>query len=159
MSNLMVNGSIPADVVTACSTQLSEVSRLLQPYLQSLSNTERQALPKMGDKTVAFVDKVVDYCESNPAFMPSFLQKEALLKDVNMFKQLLPLYRAVEQLASHLDDTILQAGSLAFQKALMYHNSVKVAAKSAQPHSKEVYQDLSMRFPGKSKKKSMQTTA
>jgi len=38
-------------------------------------------------------------------------------------------------------------GSEAYMAALMYYNSVKMAAKTGQPNASSIYDDLSKRFP------------
>jgi hypothetical protein len=60
---------------------------------------------------------------------------------------------AARQLSDNIDDTVLVAGSEAYQAALVFYNAVKAAAAQDIPGAKEVYSDLKNRFPGAHKSK------
>jgi GrpB-like predicted nucleotidyltransferase (UPF0157 family) len=47
-----------------------------------------------------------------------------------------------------VDDTTMVAGSEAYQFALIFYNSVKMAARQDIPGAKAIYEDLKKRFPG-----------
>ncbi|PSL49496.1 hypothetical protein CLV51_101830 [Chitinophaga niastensis] len=138
---------IPADVLQQSFEHLQAVSKLLQPYLHALTSTDRQGLAKMGDKTIPFVSKNLDYSKSNPYFTPAYMDVTELEKDLNIAAGLTPLLRICEQLASNLDDTIMLSGSEAYVAALAYYNTVKQAAKMSIPDAKPIFEDLQQRFP------------
>ena len=141
--------AIPANVLAEATAKLNEVRSLLQPYLQALTVDERRHLAKMSDKTLAFVAKVDLYTTSNPEFTPAFMHADELHVDVKVVEALRPILDLCEQLCSNVDDTSMLAGSEAYVAALMYYSSVKLAAKTGQPNAKPIYDDLSVRFPGK----------
>ena len=64
----------------------------------------------------------------------------------NLERELAPVNEA-------LTDSILLAGSEAYQAALLYYNNVKVAKKVNVPSATSVYDDLSARCPGAVAKK------
>ena len=121
------------------------------PVLFNLSAEDRQALPKMGDKTLAFVNKTLEYAKQNPKVVPSFLDLTEFEKDAlvvtNIKKVLIPLQQLVEK----LEDTTLLAGSEAYTAALVFYTALKGAAKAGEPGMKTVYEDLQSRFPGRGK--------
>jgi hypothetical protein len=123
------------------------------PFLLTLLGNERKDLLKMGDKTVAFVMKCRDYAKTNPELVPHFLDLNEFEKDVTAVSDLLQLQRPINQLNQKLEDTIMQAGSEAYQAALLFYNNVKGATKAAVPGAESVYNDLSQRFPGRPTKK------
>jgi hypothetical protein len=147
-----VTEPVPAPVIADVLAKLKEVRTLLQPYVQALTPDERRALPKMSDKTVAFVEKVNLYTTSNPEFAPAFMHADELHSDLAMVVGLRPILDICDQLCSNVDDTNMLAGSEAYVQALMYYNSVKLAARTGQPSAKPIYDDLSMRFPGATRK-------
>jgi len=51
-------------------------------------------------------------------------------KDFLLLEELKPLLDICEQLCSNIDDTSMLGGSEAYVAALMYYNSVKMAAKT-----------------------------
>lgn len=62
------------------------------PFLVDLSADDRKALPKMGDKSRAFVSKALEVATQNPDFLPRSFNLEELRKDVQLFEALYPLY-------------------------------------------------------------------
>lgn len=110
-------------------------------------------MPKMSDGTAPFVEKCLDYCESDGQFAPPFLDVEGFKADMDAWEKVIALLRPVQQLGLNLDDTATQAGSEGFTAALMYYNSVKQAAKLSIPGSKAIHEDLKGRFAKKSSSK------
>jgi hypothetical protein len=55
-----------------------------------------------------------------------------------------------------IDDTEMAAGSEAYQAALVFYKSIKMAAEQDIPGAKAVYEELKTRFPG-GKRKSGET--
>ncbi len=148
MQKNRLSGEITPDNLERIKNFLSEISTILQPVVQGLSNEERQVLPKMKDKTIPFGEKVVSYCDSNPEFAPNFLDKVELKKDLSLAKALKPIWDAVSVLYSDIDDTMMLAGSEAYEGSLFYYHSVKYAAKKGNVAAKPIIEDLAKRFPG-----------
>jgi hypothetical protein len=121
-------------------------------FLLALSEEDRKDLPKMGDKTVAFVNKCFDYAKANPALVPTYVEMAEFEKDVVAVSELLKVLRPIHQLYQRLDDTVMQAGSEAYQAGLLFYNNLKGATKAGVPGAKTIYHDLAERFPGRGKK-------
>ena len=141
-----INFSIPAETVTLVNESLATISTALKPYLIALSADERRELPKMSDKTQPFVDKALDYLSRAPEFAPPYMDVDGMRNDMTVHNQLMPLLRQVRMLSDNLDDTTMEAGAESYMAALMYYNSVKMAAKMDIPGAKSIYDDLSKRF-------------
>ena len=124
------------------------------PELINLTKEERGTIPKMGDRTVAFVSKSLEYAKLNPRVVPSFLDLSEFEKDVNATTDLRKVFLPLQQLYEKLNDTTLQVGSEAYTAALIFYNAVKGAAKAGEPGMKTVYDDMQARFPGRGKKSS-----
>ncbi|OWP83356.1 hypothetical protein BWK59_10945 [Flavobacterium davisii] len=137
---------IPQSVLDEVQTKLKECKRLLAPFLQGLTPTERMEIFKMGDKTVATAQKVKSYLETNPEFAPTYMNKTEFLKDEAVVTQLSPLANIAEQLTRDLNDTVMLAGSEAIYSALLYYGQVKEAHTKGIPTAKPIYEDLSQRF-------------
>lgn len=97
------------------------------PFLVDLNANERKALPKMGDKSRAFVSKALEVATQNPDFLPRSFDLEELRKDVQLFEALYPLLLSMTQLQELLDDTCLAVGSEAYAAALQVYNYAKVS--------------------------------
>ena len=143
--------------ITISEEALAEINKAIATIIQNLPDlvnltaADRQMLPKMGDKTVSFVNKNLEYARQNPRIVPSFLDMAEYQKDTvaaaDIKKVLIPLEQLVEKLA----DTYLLSGSEAYTASLIFYNAVKGAAKAGEPGMKTIYDDLQSRFPGRGK--------
>jgi hypothetical protein len=146
--------AIPAEVLQAAQQKLNETFELLRPYALTLTPSERQGLLVMGDKTLSFVEKAIEFARQNPALIPSFLNMEDFAIDMNDATGLRTLLNTAKQIVQSIDDTAMVAGSEAFQAALIFYNSVKYAATQDVAGAKAVYEDLHKRFSGGRRKSS-----
>jgi hypothetical protein len=103
------------------STQLSDANRAailqkigeiraLLPFLVSLTPEERQTLPKLGDRTLAFDEKCRTYMASNPRLVPGFVEAAEVEKDRTLRVPLGEVARELEALAQAMGDTVLRVG-------------------------------------------------
>lgn len=107
----------------------------LAPYVETLSLKERQTLFKMGDKTVATVQKVESYLNSNPEFAPAYMDQREFRNDVAVVNQLEEIEDLATQIATSISDTSMLAGSEALYGAMLYYGQVKkLILKMSWPH-------------------------
>jgi hypothetical protein len=129
------------DAIQTIRTKLS--------FLASLSAEARQSLPKMGDKSRAFVTQALAVAEQNDAFLPRSFDVAEMRKDVDLIEAIYPILVAVTQLKELLEDTYKLAGSDAYSAALVIYNSAKA---NGQGEALEALLDtLGQRFARKSK--------
>ncbi|MCO4293402.1 hypothetical protein NF867_11045 [Solitalea sp. MAHUQ-68] len=151
MENKVSLNIAPADL-TAIKSAMQVLTEKLGPHLLELKNNEARELPKMGDKSLAFVTKAYEYAKQHPEFA-HFLDVTEFEKDTVAVQALRELLTPLAQLHQKLEDTMLLAGSEAYTAALTYYGSVKEGNKRNVPNSKIIYDDLSLRFPGRTKAK------
>jgi hypothetical protein len=144
-----ISTEIPEAVIEKVLKALQESKAALAPYLHGLTGNDRISLFKMGDKTIATVKKIKSYLETNPEFIPSYMDKAEFLKDEAVASQLTPITSLAEQLVADLQDTLMLAGSEALMAAMLYYGQIKEAYKQGIPTSKPIYEDLSKRFSKK----------
>jgi hypothetical protein len=147
-----VSISITEADLTDINASIQELQTKLLPYLATLSPAERKGLPKMGNKTVGFVQKAQEYCKQNPDLVPQFLDVDEFNTDVTAYDQIRSMYQPLLQITDSLWDTLLLTGSESYSAALKFYNSVKHATKSKVQKAETIYNDLAARFPGRSKK-------
>ena len=109
----------------------------------------------MGDKTVATVQKTKSYVDTNPEFVPGYMDKAEFLKDETVVTQLNPIANLARQITSDVDDTVMLSGSEALQEAMLYYGQVKEAAAKGIPTAKPIYEDLRQRFSKRSRKNNL----
>lgn len=132
--------------IAALHTALTEPEDLLT----NLTTEERRALPKIGDKTLAFDDKCETYMTQNPTLIPGFVDTAEMAKDRALVDALLPCLRDLAPLCEGLEDTVTVANSDLYLSDLAFYQNVKVAAKRGVVGADAIYNDLKERFPGRS---------
>jgi hypothetical protein len=151
--------NIPAADLQAVQGAIQTLTMVLAPHLISLSNETRRELPKMGDKSLAFVRKAREYATNNPELVPAFLNLQMFDADLRGVDTLNNLLRTLQPLVDNLEDSLVLSGSEAYQAALVFYRSVKAAALSGQPNAKTIADDLSMRFPAGARAKAAPAAA
>ena len=99
------------------------------PFLLNLSPSQRRELPKMGDKSRAFVQNALTVARQNPDILPRSFDFEEMERDVALFEAIAPLLLSVAQLHELLDDTLLAVGSEAYRAALKVYSYTKVSGQ------------------------------
>jgi hypothetical protein len=118
-------------------------------FLVNLTPEERQSYVRMGDKSLAFVEKSLDYAKENPQLLPSFLSVAEFEKDMKLVNDLRRLLRPLASIVESIDDTVMLAGSESYSAALTFYQSVKMAKMMNIAGTDSIYEDLAKRFLGK----------
>jgi hypothetical protein len=153
MKNNKHNASIPEAVLTQVQAKVNEIMALIASCMVPLTPTERQEMAKMGEKTLAFVEKAYAFAKENPHLVPPFLNMDDFDVDFADAHGLWTLVNSIRQLYENVSDTEMAAGSEAYQAALVFYNSVKVAAAQDVAGAKAVYEELKTRFPQRGKRR------
>jgi hypothetical protein len=127
------------------------------PFLVDLSADDRKALPKMGDKSRAFVSKALEVATQNPEFLPRSFDLDEMRKDVQLFEALYPLLLSLMQLQDLLDDTSLAVGSEAYAAALQVYNYAKASGQGTGLDT--MVEEMGQRFARRNKKVKSQQVA
>src|SRR5437660_4827726 len=85
---------------------LAAISGIRQtlPFLIDLTTDERVTMPKLGDKSHAFVKKAVDIATQHPEMVSAVFLDE-MRKDAQLFDMLAPIQLAIDLLQKQIDDT------------------------------------------------------
>lgn len=141
-----VSITISPENMNEINEAMSKLNDVLKPLLVSLTPEQRQEIPKMGDGTSPFVEKVLDYSKSNPEFAPPYMNVPEMEIDLKAVQDLQSTYRPLLQLMQQLDDSIMLSGSEAYVSALAYYNAVKIGARMNVANAKAIFDDLRKRF-------------
>jgi hypothetical protein len=123
----------------------------LVPQLVSLGPEQRRGLPKMGDKTVSFVSKALDYARAHPHMRAPYVELDEFARAWETVELMFAMQRPLRLVTGLLDDSLLLAGSETYTAALACYQVVKGAARLKVPGAATVAADLGQRFPGRSK--------
>jgi hypothetical protein len=146
---------ISLDITAAQKAAIVDAVMALKAALNgitiNLTKEERQSLPKIGDKTLAFDEKCQAYMAARPELVPGFIDMAELAKDRKAIADLLPCLREIAPICEGIEDTITLAYSDIYVADLAFHANVKQAAKRGVPGTDTIYDDLKARFPGRPK--------
>ncbi|MBF9219483.1 hypothetical protein [Hymenobacter ruricola] len=145
MDNLNAT-AIPAAVLADALKKIRDARAALAPYLHPLTTEQRQELPKMGDKTLAFVTKMAGYAQNLPSLMPSYLDVTGLLIDAATSNDLLEVYQELDGFTLDVDSTRMIAGSEGYTASLIGYGALQGAAKTNQPGAQAAVAELAPRF-------------
>lgn len=145
----LISIAIPQDDLVQVSAAIETLRTKLLPHLKAINGTEVNELPKMGDKTIAFVQKALEHCNQNPELVPQFLDVNEFSRDVTAVETLRSFNAPLSQIVDLLTNTMTLAGSDAYAAALIFYNTVKTAKKSNIAKAGTIYDELSVRFNGR----------
>jgi len=143
-----ISQTYTAAMVQTATTKIAEI-RAAFPGLLTLKPEERSAYLNMGERTVPFVQKAVDYATRNASFVPSFVNTVELSKDFTAAQFLLQVSKQLTELQNAIDDSLLVAGSEAFTASLAIYKNIQQAASHGVAGAQEAADDMSTRFPGR----------
>ena len=150
-SDNRISIEITAAQKTAIVNAVTALKTALTGIIINLTKDERQSLPKIADKTLAFDEKCKAYMASRPELVPSFLDTAELALDRKLIEDLLPCLRELAPICEGLEDTVSLAYTDVYVADLAFHANVKQAAKRGVPGTDTIYDDLKERFPGRPK--------
>ena len=146
MTENRISISFNPNDITEIMAAMKTLQEKLASKLIALDIPDKAALAKIKDKTIPFMEKIIQYLQTNPEFVPLFVDAEEIKKDYDAFVVLNNFLKPLAQITSNLDDTAVLCGSEAYTAGLAYYNAVKQAAKMNVPNAKPIYDDLSVRF-------------
>ena len=141
--------SLTEEQKTEVEAAINTLKTVLLPHLQTLTANERQEITKMGDKSVAFVEKAYAYSQEQPDLVPAYVDTNEMKVDLDAFDQLRSYKIQLDQLLESLDDSMMLAGSDAIVSALSIYSAFKMAAGNNMPGAEPAYEDMKARFPGR----------
>ncbi|PZF72815.1 hypothetical protein [Taibaiella soli] len=148
-----ISAAISNETKSAVDNGLNTVATALKDMLIfNLTPDQRAGMLKMGDKTLAFVDKSLEYARQNPALVPQFVDIAEAEKDLTLTRDLFHIYQKLTALTRSVEDAMMVAGGEAYEASLIFYNSVKAASRSNSAGSQAIYEEMSKRFPGRGKK-------
>lgn len=153
MQQNLISATLSNGAVAEAVSCAEKINDLLKGILVNLEPQDRLRMAKMGDKTLAFVGKTLEYGSQNSQLVPLFIDLAEAQRDFALASQLNTLIKLLAPLCQSMEDTAMLAGSDAYVAGLGIYSSVKNAAANNVAGATTIADDLSQRFPGKGRKK------
>jgi hypothetical protein len=151
MNTELINGELLPEQQQAILQAITDIQTKL-PFMVDLTTDDRRSIPKMGDRSRAFVDQSLVVATQNQAILPRSFDVTLFQRDVALVRQLEPVVLALRQLMKHVEDTYLAAGSDAYSNALLVYQVAKLAGKngSLDEHLDSLGRRFARKTPGPS---------
>jgi len=134
------------DALTVLETELGSI-------LYTLTSDEKKRILRLGDKSIAFVNKAYEVAKLDPEVVSLIVDIPEFGVDIDAIATLKPISYRLEKLASNLTDAEALSGHEAYQAALQTYALFKNAAKMGHPGAKAMVEQLKERFPRTTRKK------
>jgi hypothetical protein len=115
------------------------------PFLISLTEADKTALPRFGDKSLAFVKKALALAKKDSDFLPRSFNAAEMEKDVTLYESLYAILQPLNLLVEKVTDTFRETGAEAYSAALVVYASAKQEGKNA-GGLESVMDEMSRRF-------------
>ena len=113
---------------------------------QALSPKQRLQMLGSGVRRYGFNDKVSDFAESNPEFIPPYLNVPKFKRNIRETEMLRDISAMLAQMQRITDDLLLITGDEVYRQALMYYNTVRDASRRRVPGADALYRILEQYF-------------
>lgn len=138
--------TVPAEVLTSAIDLAATLDTTLTPHLSSLKSLNRRRLPKMGDNSLAFVEKATEYATTNPQLVPGYLGETSLSEKMQTIAAMSAIHKQLAPMLGMLKDTIMLCKSDAYKDALAFYKATQMAADRQAPKAEMISNDLAARF-------------
>lgn len=145
MSNQKISYELSEESYGQIAQNIRSLDSLLT-FAVNLTKEDRRKYQTMGDKTVTFVEKGVQYVDERPDLVPPYLDIPEFKRDLKLAKQLKELLIMVEPVVEKISDSYLAAGADAYEWARKLYSYVKTAANSGAPGSDTIAAELKKRY-------------
>lgn len=148
-----VSFEIPDEKMSQINDAVQVLADLLAPYKVVLTGEQRRRLSRIGDKSIATVEKVNQYADSHPEFVPNYAVTGDFRIDFAFFQKAWQILRPLMPIIEVFENAMIISGNEAWEFARAYYKSVREAAKSGIPGAQVIYDDLKPRFEKSSSEK------
>jgi hypothetical protein len=148
MSNY-ISGALTSEDRVQIAAAIATIREKL-PFMLELPAKTKRGLPKMGDKSRAFVQKAFEVGSRHPDYLPGSIDLEELRRDIELFEAIYPILMDLNQLQGELNDTLTAVGSDAYSAALQIYRIVKAHGDGSGLDT--LVDDMGRRFGRKSRK-------
>lgn len=145
----LFKGPIPQAILDQITAKQDEIQELLQPYKVNITEDEKRHIPKAADETHPFLEKGMEYAESDPEYLSNTLDIAEMQSDWAAHLDVATLERQGDINQKLFTNMTITSGSDVFVAILDYYASAQRAAKRGDARAKVIADELGTRFPGR----------
>lgn len=149
MTSNYISGALDDQTRTQIMDDLADI-RAQMPFLIKMAAKTKRAMPKMGDKSRAFVHKALEVATQHQDSLPRSFNLEEMNRDVALFDAMYAIAMEFRQLEAEIDDTLVAVGSDAYSAALQVYRHTKAHGEGSGLDS--LIGDMGQRFGRRSRR-------
>jgi hypothetical protein len=107
---------------------------------------EHKKYQKMGDKTVAFITKMMEYSTDHPDLVPPYSDINEFKTDYDLASKLRLILEKIDPVVTKINDSYLSVGDDVFSAARKFYGYVKAAAVAGAPGLAPIASELGKRY-------------
>ena len=115
----------------------------------NLEPEERSRHGRISNKTENWVQKVKNYMDLNPTWVPAYIDQAEHGKDLGSRAKIMPRLIRLASISEGLDDTNLLISSDIWHNSIAFYRNLKISAQQNVPGTTSAYNDLKTQFPGR----------
>lgn len=146
---------IPPEVLLKAEQKLDEILNILKPYLAAAAPEKEQAPDEntahKGSELIKFLKLSHELAVETPELFPDFADKTEFKEDFFTANELWILAGKIDVLKEKLSSMEILAARRALEIALMFYQTVKIAARYDIPGARVIFDDLKTAFPSGTK--------
>ena len=115
---------------------------MLTPYLVDFNPEERQVLVEIGTEAYSFLEKSYKLAFENPPLFPAFVKSTVFGEDFSIVRELRSFAGKLDMFLNNVIDMEMAAGNNALEAALVFYQTLKIAARRDIPGARVLYEEL-----------------
>lgn len=135
-----------AEELTQLDEAIGKIEQLLVGKTRNLSLEERQQFGRIAEQNKLFVNKVKDYMEEYPQYIPPFVDKPEFDRDFESRKVIEKRLMRLDGITEQLSDTKILLDNDNYTNALTFYRNIRYLSKEDVPGTTTIVQDLSQFF-------------
>jgi len=130
---------------------LTEIETVIKGKIIALQTEERNQYGRVGESTQVWISKIYEYMISKPELVPAYINVTEFNKDLKARLMIVPRIVRLNAIVNGLEDTSILLGTDLYIAAIAYYRNIKLLKQQNIPGAKVIYEDLSLKFPGRPK--------
>lgn len=147
MKSNKVSAVIPQEKESKIIQSIKDAKASLD-FMVNLTSEQRVRMAKLSRRRVDFVDSSLVYMQTNPEYLPAYIDAGEFVKDVELKNSLRRILAEHNAFGERLNDTILQVESEAYRTSRLYYKSVKAAASEGTEDAERIARALAYHHKG-----------
>lgn len=145
----LISVTFSAEELQQLDDHLAALESFLSSKCISLTPEQRRDFGRIGNKSENWLRKVMDYFQTQPQMIPSFVDAAETMRDYEARRAIQPRVARMEAIYDMLSDTNVLLGTDLYHSGVAFYRNIKLLSAQNVNGAKAIYEDLSAQFTGR----------